>query len=192
MAGLTRRGLFISLSGIQRADSIVIDPHKSLAEPSGSGAVIFKNGHLKDLCCRISGDMTDRLRFWKNPLENKMMFRGFSIWFSLQVFGVSTFRDVLDRNLMLARYMYDHLRTIPGLVVPCPQLSIVVFRCQGTRREANQQTELLIEKINERGRIFLSPIMMSGFSYARVAICSFRSHYTEIKLCLKEIGAVVR
>lgn len=185
--------VFLScLLGLPRVDSIVIDPHKSLAEPYGSGAVLFKNGQLKDLCCRSSDDKIDGLPFWRNPLEKKMMFRGFAIWFSMKVFGVNAFKDVLNRNLELARYMYDQLEAIPGLVVPFPQLSIIAFRCHGEQIEANEQTQLLLDKINERGRVFVSRSTFGGFHYIRVAICSFRHHFTEIKLCLNEIRAGVR
>lgn len=181
---------FAFLTGLPRADSMILDPHKTLSQPFGCGAVLFKEGHLKDLCCRVKRSDAD-VPFWQNPLEKTMMFRSFVVWFSTHAFGVDTFRAVLNRNLELARYLYDQLRVISQLKVLVPQQSIVVLRCRGPKDEANNQTELLFKTIDTRGRVFLSPTTMRGFFFIRVALTSFRNNLTEVKLCLEEIRCVV-
>ena len=117
-------------TGIQNADSIVIDPHKGLFQPHGCGSVLFKNGLPGD------GIYEDRLT---NPLENKPPFRGFPLWFSLNVYGTDLVKQITSSKVEMAKYIYNVLKKCEYLSMgPKPQLSKVVFRVCGPREESYQ------------------------------------------------------
>ena len=122
-----------------------------------------------------------------------MMFRSFSIWFSLNALGVKTFRDVLERNLQLAQYAYHQLKPISKLYVSEPDMSVVIFRCVGdTVEEANHLTCLLLREMENNELVFLSPTNMDGYKYIRIAVCNYRSHLTEIKMAIEQVRMGVR
>lgn len=165
---------------------MILDPHKSMSQPYGAGAVIFRKGEHKHVSCLKGSDGTVPL--WQSAIENRMMFRSFPMWFAINSLGLKTFRTVLERNLELAQYVYDQLKAIPELKVLDPQLSTVAFRRVGaTQDEANANTAQLNKEMDEDERVCLSSTTIDGYKYIRICICNYRDHLSEIKLCLEEV-----
>lgn len=135
---LTDRGR-ARLAGIERADSIVLDPHKSLFLPFGTGALLVREGeslrrshggeqreYLQDAQDRGLPDFSD----YGPELTREA--RGVRLWFALNLHGVAAFRSALDEKLDLAELAFDELSADPGFeLLARPELSIVTFRIAG-------------------------------------------------------------
>jgi aromatic-L-amino-acid decarboxylase len=183
---LTDRGR-ARLRGIDRADSITLDPHKGMFLPYGTGSLLVRDAallrdahssggaaYLQDLVS--GGEVLPSFAEYSPELSRE--FRGLRVWLPLQLHGVAAFRDELDEKLDLAEHAYAELGEDPNLDVPWrPDLSIVAFRPAHSRETADSEAgPALLERINASRRVFLSSTMIEDRFTLRLAILSFRSH----------------
>ena len=124
------------LRGIDLADSVALDPHKTLFLPYGTGACLVRDErHLLD-AFSASGDYIRPLgesEVGPSPAdlspELTRHFRALRLWLPLQIAGVAAFRAAQSEKLALARYFHARLAEIDGFDPgPEPELSVVAFR----------------------------------------------------------------
>jgi len=182
-------------TGIEKADSIVVDPHKSLFLPFGTGAFLIRDKQLLFDSQHIVADYmqdTQDKRFEESPAdlspELTRHYRGLRIWLPLKLFGMTPFRAALAEKYKLCQYAWEELQNIRGVETgPEPDLSITYFRYIPKRGDAERFNKKLLDRIQEDGRIFLSSTRIDGVFHIRIAILHFRTHLEQVKLCLKII-----
>lgn len=174
---LTERGT-AALEGIDRADSIALDPHKGLSMPFGVGALIVREqSHLLDAhrgrgAYLLDDDTYMGLRdISALTPELTRPSRGLSVWLPLQLHGVAAFRDALDTSLDLAALAYERLTGILGLETPwSPDLSIVAFRF-----ENDDVGRAALEAVNRDRTVAVSATTINNRFVLRLAILNRRS-----------------
>ncbi len=174
---LTRRGQE-KLSGISRADSIALDPHKGLSIPFGVGALLVNNeGALVDAHQGRGAYLRDEDTFMGvrdiaslGP-ELSKPFRGLSVWLPLQLHGVSPFRDALNTSLDLAEHAFERLVPIDGINTRWePDLSIVAFGF-----DDDDLGRAAWQAVNQDRTVHLSPTTIDDRFILRFAILNRRS-----------------
>lgn len=183
------------MTGIDRADSVTIDPHKGLFLPYGSGALLVKDvqklydsQHMTANYLQDTLSATDELSPADLSPELSKHFRGLRMWLPLKLFGVAPFRAALAEKLELARYFYREVQKIEGIEVgPEPELSVMFFRYIPDSGDANTFNDKLVDTIHKDGRIFLSSTNIDDTFYIRLAVLSFRTHLDTIDLTLEII-----
>lgn len=180
-----------AFKGIERADSIVIDPHKGLFLPYGLGAVLVRDVQtLYQSQYYQANYMQDAL-----PADNEWSpadlspeltkhFRGLRLWLSLQLLGLEPFRAALEEKVMLCRYFYERIQTLGFEVGPYPDLSIMIYRYHPTDSDANAFNAELVRWIQQDGRVFISSTSIDGQYWLRLAVVNFRTHLRQIDTCL--------
>lgn len=177
--GLFRLADETLMSGIGACDSITIDPHKALFLPYGIGAVLVRDGEALRRAHQIDAgylrDLADEtVSFTDLSPELSRPLRGLAAWLPIQLHGLGAFREALREKLQLARDAADRIERCPRLeLVDRPQLSIVAFRLRD--RDNRAQTELL-DRVNARGRVFLSSTLIDEKVVLRICVLSFRTH----------------
>ena len=192
---LTERGRE-RFAGIERADSITLDPHKGLFLPYGTGSLIVRDGRaLRDAHFQAAAYLQDTSvedelpNYSEYSPELSRDFRGLRVWFPLKLHGVGAFRSALDEKLDLARVLYEGLRSIAAVEVPWePELTVVSFRLRDGDDEANRR---LLETINASGRVFLSSTIVDGRFTLRACIVSHRTHRDRIEECIQIVRRAV-
>lgn len=180
------------MSGIEKSDSVTIDPHKGLFLPYGSGAVLVKDGQkLYESQHMTANYLQDTLKATEEASpadlspELSKHFRGLRMWLPLQLFGVEPFRAALEEKLLLARYFYKKIQDLEGIEVgPKPELSVVFFRYLPENENPDTFNKKLVDEIHRDGRIFLSSTHIDGTIYLRLAVLNFRTHLQDIELIL--------
>lgn len=185
---LTERGKRI-FSGIDRADSITLDPHKSMFLPYGTGALLVRDGrrlreaheiHAESYLQDLAGE-ADIPNFADYSPELSRDFRGLRVWLPIQLHGLGAFRAALDEKLDLALYLFESLGKIPGLELPVlPRLSTVVFRVAPSIDGSDEKTREILRLINARRRVFLSSTNLDDRFTIRACILSHRTHRDRI------------
>ena len=185
------------LAGIAAADSIVMDPHKGLGIPYGSGAVLVRNGRLLAESFSYYADyMQDAKRPGHDPgmefspsefsPELTRPFRGPRLWFPLKLFGLAPFRAALAEKIWLARYFHDRISTMEGFETgPRPDLSIVTFRYRPGGGDANTFNRRLLAAVHDDGKVFLTSTLIDGVFTLRLAVLNFRTHLDRIDYLLE-------
>lgn len=186
--------------GIERADSITIDPHKGLFLPYGTGAVLIRDIHpvLKSHYylanyMRDAYSAEDILSPADLSPELTKHFRGLRMWLPLHLFGLKPFRAALEEKHLLAVYFEEKIREMGFETGGKPELSVVTYRYKKgmTEEEADRFNQELIKAIHRDGRIFLSSTTINGRTWLRCAVLSFRTHLLTIDKALEMIGEVI-
>lgn len=180
--------------GIERADSVVIDPHKSLFMPYGSGVILvrdaahlFKSNYYTAAYLQDSMDGQEELSPADYSPELTRHFRGMRIWFSLSVLGISPFRKALAEKIELSHYFYHEIKKAGFEVGPFPALSIMLFRFVPNQGDSNEANTNLLSLIHEDGQIFVSSTTIQGILWIRMAILVFRAHKKEVDIAIKTL-----
>jgi aromatic-L-amino-acid decarboxylase len=196
---LTERGR-AAMRGIERADSIVLDPHKTLFQPYGTGALLVRDvAQLREAHSMAASylpqfqDEEEFIDFCELSPELSRDFRGLRIWLPLKLFGVEPFRQQLDEKLDLTRWATEELRKIEGMeIVAEPQLSIVAFRLiRGGLTNLDALNRRLLDRINARKRVMLTGTTLGTMFVLRICVVSFRTHLDRMQMCLEDIRAAV-
>jgi aromatic-L-amino-acid decarboxylase len=195
---LTERGR-TAMHGISEADSIILDPHKTLFLPFGTGALLVRDAavlrstystHADYLPGFQQGD--ELIDFCELSPELSRDFRGLRVWLPLKLFGIEPFRQQLDEKLDLAAWATAELHTIEGIEVDAePQLSIVAFRLVKPDTNPDTLNRDLIARINARQRVMLTGAMVDGRFVIRICVVSHRTHRERMEMCLEDIRAAV-
>ena len=176
------------LRGIEEADSVALDPHKTLFLPYGTGAALVRDGQLLLDAFSASADYIRPLgesEVGPSPAdlspELTRHFRAMRLWLPLQVAGVAAFRAAQSEKLALARYFHRRLSEIDGFDAgPEPQLSVVAFRYLPKDGDADEFTERLMKHLLQEGRVMFSATRIDGTYYIRCAILCFRTHLQHV------------
>ncbi len=191
------------LKGLERADSVVLDPHKGLFLPYGSGALIVKRRSQLAAAHWYRGTyMQDAESADEEPWpadhspELTRPFRGLRMWLPLQLFGLAPFRAALSEKIWLARYFHERVQRIPGMSVgPYPDLSVAMFRWLPPSGDANDANARIVAALHEDGRAFLTSTTLNGEFWIRLAVLSFRSHRRIVDIALavveREVGRML-
>lgn len=193
-----------ALRGIHLSDSVVLDPHKSLFLPYGSGVTLVKDRKRLYDAFHTNNDEapylqnTDSLANRAGELSPSNLspeltkhFRGLRLWLPLKVAGIAPFRAALSEKLWLAKFFYEQVKSMPGFEMgPPPDLSIVSFRYRPRRGDYNEFNKLLRDSIQADGRIYITGTevekvrtgdeLSGGKFLLRAAILNYRTHLDEI------------
>lgn len=183
------------LKGIEKADSIVVDPHKGLFLPYGSGAVLIKDvrnlyqaHHMQANYMQDSFEDIEELSPADLSPELTKPFRGLRMWLPLKLFGLAPFRAALEEKILLCQYFYQSLLTFKHVEIgPFPELSVLIYRFIPPDQEANAYNLELVEKVKEEGSVFISSTTIDKKIYLRVAILCFRTHKQTLDKYLKAL-----
>jgi aromatic-L-amino-acid decarboxylase len=198
---MTERGKKV-MRGIERSDSVTLDPHKALFVSYGTGSLVVRNGAALRRAHAVHAqylppmqDDSDLVDFCLYSPELSRGFRGLRVWLPMKMHGAAPFRQNLDEKLDLAQWAAAELRRQPGIeIVAEPQLSVVAFRAfrsDRTNEELNALNRRLLERINERRRVFLTSTVLDGRFVIRICVLSFRTHKDRVQAALEDIGAAL-
>ena len=180
---LTDRGRR-ALAGIERGDTITLDPHKGLFLPYGCGCLLARDGDALRRAHQVDAhylqDLADTRgipNFSDHSPELSRDFRGLRVWLPLHLHGVGAFRRALDEKLDLARVIYEGLAADDRFEVWEPPLSIVPFRLRDGDDTANHELQ---DRINASGRIYLSSTVVDRRFMLRACVLAHRSHRARV------------
>lgn len=190
-----------SLRAISDADSVACDPHKWLYAPIDAGVVLVrKPGALSSVFSfhapyLHAGEADARIDLAEVGPENSRRARGIKVWMALMAYGRRGYRDMIDRNILLAEYMERLVHATPGLVLAAPrELSIVCWRVQPDGVESDRLDELqleVMEELERRGIAIISNARLrDGHSALRACIVNFRTSPEDIETIVRESAKI--
>jgi aromatic-L-amino-acid decarboxylase len=199
---LTERGR-IALRGMQRADSVTLDPHKALFLPYGTGSLLVRDGEcLKQAHsahARYLPAMQDDpalVDFCLYSPELSRGFRGLRVWLPFKMHGIEPFRENLDEKLDLVQWVTGELLKLPEIeIVAAPQLTIVAFRLVRPGLSEDRLNELnrrLLQQVNAKKRVYLSGTMLFNRFVLRICVLSFRTHLDRVEVALDDLRESIK
>jgi glutamate/tyrosine decarboxylase-like PLP-dependent enzyme len=169
------------LAGLDRVDSLSLDPHKWLFQPFECGCVLVRDASkLKSAFQLMPEYMRDvhRNAAETNPADYGIQlsrgFRALKVWLSINTFGLAAFRDAVTRGFELAEFAERELRRRRTWEILSPaEMAIVAFRYG---RDDALQTRL-VESMLRDGFAFLTSTTLKGVTALR--LCTINPRTTE-------------
>ena len=188
-ARLTPRGRDL-LAGIERADSLVVDPHKWLFQPYEVGAVLIRHPQLLEHTFSLDGAYlrdthSGEVQFRERGPQLTRSSRALKLWLSLTTFGLTAFRDAIERGIALAEHAENLLREHGGWEVVSPAtLAVVCFRRQGA---TDDETDALVRGAIADGYAAPSTTLLHGRVVARLCTINPRTSFEDIERTLERL-----
>src|SRR4051794_23090653 len=178
-ARLTPQGADL-LAGIERADSLVLDPHKWLFQPYEIGAVLTPHAGLLQHAFTLDGAyLRDTqggvVEFRERGPQLTRGSRALKLYLSLRTFGLDAFKAAIAKGIALAEHAEALLEADPEWEVVSPaKLAVVCFRRRG---HSDEQTDAMVRRAIEDGYTAPSTTLLHGRSVAR--LCTINPRTTE-------------
>jgi aromatic-L-amino-acid/L-tryptophan decarboxylase len=175
-------------AGWERADSIVVNPHKWLATPMDCSALwtrrpeAFRDAFsLVPEYLRVSEEVVS-LNEVSLPLGRR--FRALKLWAVLRCYGREGLQAMIREHLRLAELFEGWVRDEAGWEVAAPRrFSLVCFRRDAT----DEENEALLARVNAAGKVFLSHTRLDGRYVLRLAVGSARTTEDDVRLAWDEL-----
>jgi glutamate/tyrosine decarboxylase-like PLP-dependent enzyme len=178
------------IKGLQLADSVALDPHKWLYAPLEAGCALVRDAStLRNAFSWHPAYYSfegEGINYYDFGPQNSRGFRALKVWLALQQAGAAGYREMIQDDIALARYLYDLSRDHPELEAITHHLSITTLRFVPPELRAGPGTELtekylnelnrrLMEAVEESGEAFVSNAVVAGKYALRFCIVNFRA-----------------
>ena len=212
----TKRSLF---RGLERADSISLDPHKWLYVPIDSGCLLFRDEARARAAFSFDGadyikvheqNEAEAFAFWNYGPELSRRFRALKIWLTLRYYGVRRIARTITEDNAIAAYLGEQVEAATDFeLLAAPELSICCFRyvpsaLQSRLRsdneaehaaadaELDQLNTQIMNAVQRGGRAYLSSATIRGKFALRACITNFRTTRADIDQTLEIIREAAR
>jgi len=180
-----------ALAGIERADSVTLDPHKWLFVPFECGCLLVRDPARLKAAFQIFPEYLadaqtghEAVNFADYGEQLTRYARAVKVWTSVTYFGTDAIRDAIDRGMTLARRLEQRLRETPGLEVVSPaRFGVVCFRARPEALDGaalDALNEQVLARVVGDGRYFISSTRLRGAFALRACILGFRTAEQDI------------
>jgi glutamate/tyrosine decarboxylase-like PLP-dependent enzyme len=202
-----KRALF---AGLERADSLSLDPHKWLYTPIDSGCLLFRDPAAARTAFATDADYikvqeqneSESFAFWDYGIELSRRFRALKIWMTLRHYGVQRIAAAIAHDMAMAQYLSARVEAAEDFELMAPvELSICCFRYlpagmqarlaqagdaerRGLEAELDELNLRLMHAVQRGGRAYLSSANIHGRFALRACIINFRTTEADIDATL--------
>ena len=176
--------------GIERSDSVTIDPHKWLFQPYETGCLLVRDTAQLEDTFRMRTDYLqdcdwgpDHVNFCNRGLELSRSFRALRVWLSIRRYGLATHRAEIGRAIELARTAETYIRAQTQLELLSPaSLGIVCFRFRDGPHgpELNDLNRKIQREITGSGYAMISSTRIRDCFSLRLCILNYRTKLTDV------------
>lgn len=187
------------LAGIERADSLSLDPHKWLFQPFEIGCVLARDARLlKKTFQTMTGILEDTKRaeeeeinYYDYGVQLTRGFRALKLWLSLKTFGAAAFREAINRGFEMAEFAEIILRQSNCWRIISPAtFGIVTFRyvAEGcSESEINEIHRRMVEMMTEDGFAFANSTALRGQTVMRFCTINPRTTEDDVRATIKQL-----
>ncbi|MGD8279132.1 MAG: pyridoxal-dependent decarboxylase, partial [Gemmatimonadota bacterium] len=175
------------LAGIERADSVTLDPHKWFYAPLDAGAILVRDtarltasfglqpAYLKD-----PGDPAgQRYNYYVHGFEQSRRFRALKVWMTLKRYGLDGIGAWVDANIEQARHLYRRAAAGTDFEPAVePVMSAICIRWRGLEHDEPASARLhanVVGRIEAAGRFWFSTTSLKGRTWFRINPVNYRT-----------------
>ena len=186
------------VAGIERADSIALDPHKWLHAPFEVGCALIRDATAHRAAFAVTPEYLETTSRgiasanWLHEygLQTSRGFRALKVWMALKEHGIEKFGRLIDQNIEQGHYLTALIEAEPLLELVAPtNINIVCYRYRpdgvGLGELKTLNTEIML-RLQEEGIAVLSDTTVKGEHCLRVAINNHRTQRNDLDLLVRE------
>ncbi|HEV7308003.1 pyridoxal phosphate-dependent decarboxylase family protein [Ensifer sp.] len=187
------------VKGIERADSVALDPHKWLHAPFEVGCVLVRDRAKHRETFAVSPEYLQGMSrgiasapwLYDFGLQTSRGFAALKVWMALKQHGVAKFGRLIDQNIAQAAYLAELVRQHPPLeLLVVPEINIVCFRYAPEGLDEARLKAVNVEimlRLQETGVAALSDTTIRDRHCLRAAICNHRTRAEDLTLLVTEV-----
>jgi glutamate/tyrosine decarboxylase-like PLP-dependent enzyme len=204
-AVITERGKH-ALRGMERADSITLDPHKWLFQPFELGCLLVRDSRTLHRTFRLADDdhadyladvkrhIDGEVNFYEMGPQLTRSFKALKLWLSLQAFGLAEFRRAIDVGFDQADEAERVLREDPRWEIVTPsQMGVITFRWVGdgslTKEESAAVTSRVVDAMRLDGYALVMSTTLGGVPVLRLCPIHPGGRPEEIRETIRRLAA---
>jgi aromatic-L-amino-acid decarboxylase len=187
-----------AFQGLARADSLSLDPHKWLYQPTGCGCLLYRDpaaaqrafAHCGEYARALSDDPIEGFAFFEESIELSRPFRALKLWLSLRYYGLHAFQESIQEDLRLARVLADSIDAEPKLERLAPvALSAVCFRFIGCSGDIDALNRSILIQVVRRVRVYISNAVVHNTFELRACVVNHRTTEEDVQSIVSEVLA---
>src|ERR1035437_7193169 len=202
-AVITERGR-AALAGMERADSITLDPHKWLFQPYELGCLLVRDASVLQKAFRVEDedhadyleDVTRHVQhdvnFYECGVQLTRSFKALKLWLSMRAFGLGEFRRAIEIGFEMADHAERTLRAAGMWEVVTPsQMGVVTFRWRDAAKTEAQINAIMrgtVEMMREDGYALVMSTSLRGRPVLRLCPINPATNEGEIEETIKRLG----
>jgi len=188
------RGL---VRGIERADSLTIDPHKWLAVPFAAGAILTCHPEILERAFSVAAPYMPKAAEAILPDNSRISaqwtrrMNSLKLWLTLRVHGREAYEELIDRQLQLADRFAAWIRKSDFEIAVPHRLPIVTFRLKAGERsepELDEAHHRIVDEVTRDGQRWISETRVDGRSVLRMMVISYLTEERHLE-ALQEVLA---
>ncbi|OAB80617.1 pyridoxal phosphate-dependent decarboxylase family protein [Cochleicola gelatinilyticus] len=182
------------LKGVNKADSLTVDPHKWFFQPYEMGCLLVKNHkwlkstftekpeYLRD----VEGNESE-INFYDHGVQLTRRFRALKFYMSIKTFGLKSFRKAITYNIDLAERAEKHLRKSKNWEIISPAtLAVINFRFNPignsfSEKKLDALNQRISEKVIQSEEALLVTTVLNGQVVLRMCLINPRTTFENIK-----------
>jgi len=169
------------LNGIERADSVTLDPHKWLAMPFAAGVILTSRPEMLQRAFGVTTPYMPKVAGsslidnFKVSVQWSRRMNSLKLWLTLRVHGRLAYEQLIDRQLQLARDFGAWVQKSEHYDLAAPiKLPILNLRVKGrTEAEIAAANAAVVDEITRDGKRWISLTTVNGRSVIRMMIISY-------------------
>jgi aromatic-L-amino-acid decarboxylase len=202
-AVITERGR-AALAGMERADSITLDPHKWLFQPYELGCLLVRDASVLQKAFRVEDedhadyleDVTRHVQhdvnFYECGVQLTRSFKALKLWLSMRAFGLGEFRRAIEIGFEMADHAERTLRAAGTWEVVTPsQMGVVTFRWRDatkTDAQIDAITRGTVDLMREDGYALVMSTVLNGRAVLRLCPINPSTNRAEIEETIARLG----
>lgn len=185
--------------GLERADSVALDPHKWLHAPFEAGCVLVRDGRQQYATFALHPEyLEEKPRgvagaeyLFDYGIDLSRGFKALKVWMALTAYGADRFGRLVDQNIAQCRRLEARIRAAPDLELMAPvTINIVCFRYRaagaGEARLREINSEIMF-RLQESGLAVPTDTVLAGRHSLRVAVVNHRTRDEDLDLLIDEV-----
>jgi glutamate/tyrosine decarboxylase-like PLP-dependent enzyme len=179
------------VKGIERADSITVDPHKWMAMPFAAGVILTSHPEILERAFSVSAPYMPKAAGAHLPDNSRVStqwtrrMNSLKLWLTLRVHGRQAYEELIDRQLKLSKSFAGWVNSSEDFELAVqPTLPIVIFRLKPRGRSPQQLAaghDAIVEEVTRDGSRWISETKVRGESVLRMMVISYLTEERHLK-----------
>lgn len=187
--------------GLERADSVVVNPHKWLYVPAEAACILVREPAALRHTFQVAADYLKQendagidapLDFKDCSPQLSRSFRALKVWMAFKAYGANKLRAAIESNIQIMRYLANRIDESPDFIrlAPVP-LSVVCFQYRTTNISKHTDPQYLddlnhrlLDALEKDGRVFLSGTTIHGKRALRACSVNHRLRREDVDFLL--------
>jgi len=181
-------------AGLERADSLAIDPHKWLYVPIECGCALVRDAQaMRDAFSLVPPYLRDPEAlpwFSEFGIQQTRGFKALKLWLTLQQVGVDGYRNLITHDVAMARMLQSRIRARDDFeLMAAGPLSVTCFRyAPPDVNDLRALNQALLKIVQDEGHVFLTSTELSGQLVLRACIVNYRTQEGDLDRLLDTIA----